>query len=53
MEKIASVVMTKAAEIAQNANAAVNAAIVQKTKAKAAPANNRQEQLFITVRFGC
>ena len=53
MEKIASVVMTKAAEIAQNANVAVNAAIVQKTKAKAAPANNRQEQLFITVRFGC
>jgi hypothetical protein len=41
VETIANVVMTKAAAIAQNANAAASAAIVQKMKVKAAPANSR------------
>jgi hypothetical protein len=41
VEPIANVVKTKAVAIAQNANAAANAAIVQKKKEKAAPANKR------------
>jgi hypothetical protein len=46
VETIANVVMTKAAAIAQNANAVANVAIVQKKKVKAAPANSREEQLL-------
>ncbi len=41
VETIASVVMTKVAAIAPSASAAANAAIVQKKKVKAAPADNR------------
>jgi len=41
VEKIASAATTTIAPIAQNANAAVNAVIVPKMRAKAAPADNR------------